>query len=321
MSRMSGVVGYGQVASLLRQTSDGAVSTDWMRRRSHSATADAGTADLSLIANGGFEQVRAWLNDDCPKWPGNDYARFFAELDAWSEYWDIFHPETHGRFYFGDETHEGYLSAFLPSPTCSRNAVFDSWKTMVLYAGSNCDQEYRERFEAAVRQPKVAEAVLAVDELVLRIVRSHFAQGADGIDAFAYLDAMERFGKDTLPANPERYECIPIHDSRKSSALHHTIEGDIMWFGWSVHLECATLVAPPDAATRDLRALMMAGIALGCSFDFAFRKRCRTRREYVSADSAASERIWARARQCSLDFEEAAREVRTLFRIRQFGDE
>ena len=34
------------------------------------------------------------------------YMAWFHELDAWTEYWDIYHPETHGRFYFGDGARE-----------------------------------------------------------------------------------------------------------------------------------------------------------------------------------------------------------------------
>jgi hypothetical protein len=93
-----------------------------------------------------------------------------------------------------------------------------------------------------------------------------------------------------------------------------------MWFAWAVHLECAELAAPANPDVQEMRRLLMAGVALGCSFDFAFRKRCRTRREYTSADAATWERIWSRARRCLLDFEYGANEVRELFRIREYGD-
>jgi hypothetical protein len=57
---------------------------------------------------------------------------------------------------------------------------------------------------------------------------------------------------------------------RKSSALHNTIEGHVMWFASAVHLECGKLAAPADPQAQALRRLLMAGAALGCSFDFAF---------------------------------------------------
>jgi hypothetical protein len=75
-----------------------------------------------------------------------------------------------------------------------------------------------------------------------------------------------------LPECPERFERVPEHDMRKSSALHHTIEGHVMWFAWAVRLECAELAAPADPEAQALRRLLMARAALGCSFDFAFER-------------------------------------------------
>ena len=92
-------------------------------------------------------------------------AEFFWELDSWTEYWDIYRPETHGRYYFGDGEHPGYLSAFLPTPKRLRNPVFDSWKTMALCSDGDADAALLERFESEARRPHVVEAVLAVDEL------------------------------------------------------------------------------------------------------------------------------------------------------------
>jgi len=57
--------------------------------------------------------------------PGSKYA-YFKELDAWTEYWDIYHPETGGRYYFGDGEQPGLLAAFRPTPFCYRDPVFDS---------------------------------------------------------------------------------------------------------------------------------------------------------------------------------------------------
>ncbi len=249
----------------------------------------------------------AWAEDDFPKLPGKQYAAYCRELDAWTEYWDIYHPETHGRYYFGSAGHPGYLNQFLSNPmTGHRSPVFESWKAMVLWSGDEA------RFHEAMQPPEVVEAVLAVDDLVRRIARDHF-----GDDHLAYLDAMERFGRDTLPPSPERFALIPEDDGRKSTSLHHTIEGDIMWFGWAIHLECAQRLGPPDP----IRALLMAGVALGVSFDYAYRRGYRTRVEYQSKDQEAWRRIWERALGCVSDFDAGAREVRQLFLIREYGDE
>src|ERR1700748_1062448 len=62
---------------------------------------------------------------------GQKYARWLHELDAWTEYWDIYHPETRGRYYFGDgRGEEGLLTCFLPRE--QRPASFLAWKQLAL---------------------------------------------------------------------------------------------------------------------------------------------------------------------------------------------
>lgn len=140
--------------------------SEWWELRSRFKT--TGVVDQSI----NHSLVRAWFLDDCPKLRGNQYARYTWELDAWTEYWDIYHPETKGCYYFGTADRPGYLSLFIPNPNGRRSAVFDSWKAMALSATP--DAALEERFRGQVRDPRVIEAVLAVDELVRRIVRSHF---------------------------------------------------------------------------------------------------------------------------------------------------
>jgi hypothetical protein len=319
--RMGGLVGYGDVESLLREKVGIAEQRlEWQQCRSSLLSGAFDDTIPSVTSAKDSHLLRSWLADGCPKFRGTEYVRFFRDLDSWTEYWDIYHPETHGRFYFGDGQQSGLLGTFLPSPIRPRNPVFDAWKQLSLNFEPNMASELHEHFEREVCQPQVAEAVLAVDELVLGLVHKYFTDAKGSFDGLAYLDAMERFGKDILPPSPERYERVPDHDARKRSSLHHTIEGDIMWFGWAVHLECTGLVAAPGAEAQALRCAMMAGIALGCSFDFAFRGRRRTRKEYLTADAEATARIWTRAQECMHDFASAAREVRELFRIREYGD-
>lgn len=321
MGGMRGVTGHGDVLKFLGETPVPAMSGNWLECRARLMSNGARHSEPlppDLLES---EALRNWLQDDCPKLPASRYSDFFSELDAWTEYWDIYHPETEGLYYFGNEGNPGYLSRFLPSPTRGRNPVFESWKRMALFGGGTADAELLKAFKSQVQQPHVEEAVLAVDELVCRLVREHFSTSSGAIDALAYLDAMERFGKNTLPENPERFACIPEHDPRKSTSLHHTIEGHIMWFAWAAHLECVEMVSPKESQNAELWPLLMAGTAMGCSFDFAFRKRCRTRSEYLSADIEAGSRIWRRALHLSLDFKQAASEVRQLFRIREYGED
>ena len=333
---MSGGVGYGDIASLLASESKGlrntratgtnvpvALSSNWWELRSGMKVMNE--AERRAWASG-LESldplVRAWLSDDCPTLRAEKYAKYAWELDAWTEYWDIYHPETKGCYYFGSTEHAGFLNQFLPSPSGGRSPVFDAWKSLAL---CSADEPHvpalQERFQSLLRQTEVSEAVSAVDELVRRLLRSHFADERGELDPYAYLDAMERFGKDTLPECQERFDRIADDDPRKSTSLHHTIEADVMWFAWALHLECAQLVAPPDAAAGAERNVLMAGIALGCSFDYAVRRGYRTRKEYRSDQPGSWARIWSRSLECASDFAKGVGEVRDLFRIRTFGDQ
>src|ERR1700730_5144322 len=89
----------------------------------------------------------------------NRYAAWFHELDAWTEYWDIYHPETAGRYYFGDGRGElGLLRQFLPRE--HKPPVFNAWVRMALGVGN------LQEFSNLARVPDVATAVIEVDQLV-----------------------------------------------------------------------------------------------------------------------------------------------------------
>jgi len=302
-TRMVGGVGYEDVRPLLGS------GDDWFGCRAALWHRSAG-ADGDL--------VEEWIADGGPKRPGKEYAAYFFELDAWSEYWDVYRPETRGLYHFGDGSAPGYLSAFLPGPGRRRAPVFDAWKAYALARRSpDSEPAARRRFEGLARQPEVAEAVIAVDLLVTRLLEEHFGDGHGGLDLEAYFDAIERFALDTLPGCPDRYALISDDDGRKASSPTHQIAGDLMWFAWATHLECAELVAEEPSPAR---ALLMAGIELGCSMDYAFRGRGRTRTEYRSRDAGAWSRIWERGRETAGDFDAAAADVRDLFFIRTYDD-
>jgi hypothetical protein len=73
------------------------------------------------------------------------------------------HPETRGRYYFGDGEHAGYLRAFLPNPQSHRNPMFDSWKLLAIGSGGEKNPELEERFEAQARQPRLGRRCLSMN--------------------------------------------------------------------------------------------------------------------------------------------------------------
>jgi hypothetical protein len=244
------------------------------------------------------------------------YIGWFHELDAWTEYWDVYHPETHGRFYFGDGAAEqGLLTRFLPRD--GRPSPFTSWTLRALYPGTpEIDRDAA--FVAEVRKPSVAEAILAIDDLVAGMFVHHFGDAEDPAVSDDYLEAIARFATDTLPPAIERDARIGDDDPRKRTAGRHTLDGDLQWFSWALQIEGANAIVGADIR-HPMRALVLAGVASGCAINFAWRGHRRTRPEYTP-DAAGAALIRVRARSWATDFEAGAQELRALYRIREWGE-
>jgi hypothetical protein len=242
------------------------------------------------------------------------YVAWFHELDAWTEYWDVYHPESRGRFYFGDGQGEpGLLTPFMPR--AAYPPPWTAWSQWALGIGS------REAFEAAVDAPGVAEAVLEVDDLVARLFARHFGDAEDPTVQGHYLDATLRFALDALPPALERDARIPPGDWRKPTAGRHTLDGDLMWFAWAMHTDAADVLrgGVTNASGRARRALTMAGVAAGCPANFVFRGHRRTRGVY-RADGDTLAQLRRRGLGWAHDFDAASVEVSALYRIREWGE-
>lgn len=239
------------------------------------------------------------------------WVAWFHELDQWTEYWDVYRPETRGRFYFGDDADEpGLLTRFLPRAT--KPPAFTAWTKMAWGTGS------RTEFTAAVREPAVTEAVLEIDALVDRLFVAHFGDARDPAVQLDYVEAMFEFAADTLPRATERDARIPADDPRKPTAGRHTLDGDLMWFAWALHTEAAhEIVGADDRHAR--RALLLAGIAVGCPVNFAWRGHRSTRREY-KRDAVTAALLHARGLRWANDFDTTRREIHALYRIREHGE-
>lgn len=255
------------------------------------------------------------------------YMAWFHELDAWTEYWDIYHPETHGRYNFGDGHQErGLLTRYLPRD--GQPPAHVAWRAMALWGDGGAEGSRAERFAQEACAPAVAEAVMEIEELQARLFARHFGDAADPAVQDDYLRAMFRFGSNTLPPALERYERIAPDDPRKHSCGRHMVAGDIMWFAWALHLEAVEAVAGVrqdgraghGAGGHARRTLMLAGVAVGCPADFAWRGHRRTRQEY-RPDEATEALLHERGLAWANDYEAARREVHALFRIREWGSE
>jgi hypothetical protein len=240
------------------------------------------------------------------------YAAWFHELDAWTEYWDIYHPETRGRFYFGDgDTEPGLLTRFLPRDR--RPPSFVAWTRMALGLDTPA------RFTSEIRVPEVASAIMEIDELLGRLFADHFGDAASRSIQEDYLEAIFCFATDTLPPATERDVRIAETDPRKPTAGRHTLDGDLMWFAWALQIEAAHAIRGVDD-DHARRALLLAGVTTGCPANFAWRQHRRTRSEY-HADATTSKLLRDRGILWACDFKSAANEVHALYRIREWGHE
>jgi hypothetical protein len=245
------------------------------------------------------------------------YVGWFHELDAWTEYWDIYHPETRGRFYFGDGAQErGLLSQLLPrGGRCP--PPFQAWKRLALYPDTP-GIDRRLVFIQTLRDQAVASAVAEIDDLVAALFSRHF--GDPGVPAIRgdYLEGVFRFATDTLPPAPERAARMTSADPRRHTAGRHTLDGDIMWFAWALAVQAADVLDRRGERTA-LHAVMLAGIAVGCAANFAWRGNRQTRSEY-RPDACTAELLRRRGIAWASDKGLATAEVHALFRIREWGD-
>jgi hypothetical protein len=245
--------------------------------------------------------------------PGRDerrYVAWFHELDAWTEYWDIYHPETRGRFYFGDGAMEpGLLTRILPRDR--HPPAFVAWTRMALTVAP------ASAFTEQVRIPDVAAAVMEVDDLVARLFVKYFGNPTEPSVHSDYLEAMFRFATDSLPPARERDARISDDDPRKATAGRHSLDGDLMWFAWGLQIEAAHAIVGTDRG-HARRALQLAGVATGCAANFAWRGHRRTRAEY-RPDARTASMLRERGMRWASDFTAAAAEVHALYRVREWG--
>jgi hypothetical protein len=242
----------------------------------------------------------------------NRYAAWFHELDAWTQYWDVYHPETNGRYHFGNGlTEPGLLRRFVRHE--QRPPVFNAWVRMALRLDGH------QKFIDEARVPEVAAAVLELDRLVSRLFKAHFGDPADPRVQEDYINALLCFGCDMLAPATGRAARFSDDDPRKAAAGRYTMEFDLVWFSCALHIEAVHAIYGVDEE-HARRSLMLAGIAVGCSADYVWRGRRQCRPEY-SRDFQTAYLLRNMGVEWAGNFAAAAGEVHALFRIREWGRE
>ena len=97
------------------------------------------------------------------------------------------------------------------------------------------------------------------------------------------------------------------------------MEFDLVWFSCALHLEAVHAIYGVDEE-HARRALMLAGLAVGCSAHFAWRGHRQSRPEY-SRDFQTAYLLKNMGVEWAANFGAASKEVHALFRIREWGRE
>ncbi len=253
-----------------------------------------------------IERFIAWVDEGCPKYRGNRYMDFFRDLDAHTEFWDLYKPELLGE----------YMSAMGEFWPTSHSKALCRWRKYVILESQAGADELKQAL--IVELGTVEPALKKIDTLVRDLLVLHFPPSHPGqpFDITAYLDAMEWFARDRLPLDEERFNKVPDDDWRKPHAQFHTMDSEHAWFNWGGFIDCAVMLWGEDDEHHRFRKAQMAGVAFGCPLDYLFRGRGRTRENYHPDDRTLG-LLRTLAVEWALDWTKAQKEVRELFRINQ----
>jgi hypothetical protein len=263
------------------------------------ATGDTGVHLLGIDGTEGFNPPM----DDVS-------ATFFTELDAHTEYWDVYDAVPDGRY---------YALVRVAAPALA------AWRSLV---GSTSPKD-RDRAELALKDSldddTVADAVVTLDRLMISLAAKHFPGAERGVDPEAYLNVVEAFARDVLPPDEDRLKRVTDlgdpEDQRLQHALRHRMDGSTLWFTWAAVVDAAEMVDEGHGTDerREIHALMLAGCAAGSAFDYVFRSspgnpRGVTRPVY-RADEPTLVDLREAARAWAADMGQARDNARDLARI------
>lgn len=259
-----------------------------------------------------IDAFASWISEGSPKVRGETHSAYFRDLDAVTEYFDVYGrpPE--------DNLMPLVMQYFGRDDQPDRRKALNLWRDYALIPDDDSTKEQaKNELEAELANAEVLEAVKAVDAVLLDLVRKRWT--FDGtLDREAMLKAFLLFGADELPEDVDRLRRIESlgnpNDFRLTYAKYHRMDSLIMWMNWMGHVECAVSLFGDSDADHGLRTEMLASLCLGYSADCVFRNRGQTRDEYYRPDGRA--RMWRKSASTADDFQEARIEAHTLSQLR-----
>lgn len=253
-----------------------------------------------------LDALASWIADETPKARGERYSSYFRDLDAVTEYFDVYgHPATDNLMpkvskYFG------------------AGRALSLWGDYAVIPDDDPTKaQAKQALEQELADAGVASAIRDVDAVLVGLARTHWST-QNALDREMMLEAFLRFGADRLPDDTDRLNRIRAlnnpQDFRLTYAQYHRMDSLVMWMNWMGHVECAVLLDGPQHADHGLRTQFMAALGLGYSADCVFRQRGQTRPEYYQADGEG--RMWRKSLLLTNDFDKARAEAHALAQLR-----
>lgn len=243
--------------------------------------------------------LAAWTEAGCPRTRASPAKAFFRELAEWTDGWATHHPETRGRFAWGDGVGEVGALTVLLRPAADGRSPHQRWTDWAMAHREPWGEATHAQLVRRLVAPEVRAAVLSLDLLLCHLYRRHFGALPASEALPAFLDAVYRYAGGELGDRP-------------------TGE-DPVWFRWGFVIESAELLAPGDGRAG-LRRAWMAGLVVGAATEAVRTRRYRTRGAYAAAPDLAAT-LHRRGRALAQDLAEGSAELRDLQLIRIGGEQ
>jgi hypothetical protein len=260
-----------------------------------------------------IDTFSAWVADEAPKVRGGLYSSFFRDLDAVTEYFNLYNLSQNVflmpaiQKYFGRNSEPG------------RRKALNIWQAYAVIPDDDAAKlTEKQALEQELAHADVADAIRSVDAVLLGLMRRHWSLN-NAPDREVALEALMRFGADRLPDDMDRLNRVKglnnPADPRLPFAQYHRMDSLIMWMNWMGHVECAAMINGGQSAEHGLRTVLMASLCLGYSADCVFRNRGQTHAEYYGPDGES--RMWRKSSLLANDFDKARLESHALARLRE----
>ena len=249
-----------------------------------------------------------WVKDSCPKRRGQTYFDFFVDLDAHTEYYNVYDANPDGK----------YMNAII-------QYMKFIWQDWMEYATLEAEQEGKDalnRLKQELLNNTTKDNLILTNTLMKMLIEKHFGDTTGKIDIEAYFDAVEKFALDILPEDIDRFNRITDpNDFRKVHSKYHRMDGEQLWFIWAGQNEWSSFIDNNVNEFGEIRRLQLAGAIYGVCLDYTFRddrsanaKKIPTAKGYKK-DERTLNLLRKRAVNWYNDFSLAVKECHELIQI------